>query len=83
MSDTQVIFRVDEKLLKKLDSSLKASGFRTRNEWFRNAARNFLEEVERKKALKLVEGLTVKGVTEEDVALMVREWREKYKAQKD
>lgn len=82
MTDAQVIFRVDEKLLKKLDSSLKASGFRTRNEWFRNAARNFLEEMERKKALKLVEELTVKGMSEGDVALMVKEWREKYKAEK-
>lgn len=82
MSDAQIIFRVDEKLLKKLDDSLKASGFKTRNEWFRNAARNFLEEIERKKALKLVEELTVKGMSEEEVALMVKEWREKYKAQK-
>lgn len=80
MSDTQVIFRIDAELLEKLDSSLKGSGFKTRNEWFRNEVRNFLEEIERKKALRLVDRLAVEGMTEEDVALMVKEWREKYKA---
>lgn len=79
MADAQVIFRIDEKLLKKLDNSLRVSGFKTRNEWFRNEVRNFLEEIERKKALKLVDRLAVEGMSEEDVALMVREWREKYK----
>ena len=80
MTDTQVIFRIEEKLLEKLDSSLKASGFKTRNEWFRNEIRTFLEEMERKKSLKLLDRLTVEGMTESDVALMVKEWRQKYKA---
>ena len=79
MTDTQVIFRIEEKLLEKLDSSLKASGFKTRNEWFRNEIRTFLEEMERKKSLKLLDRLTVEGMTENDVALMVKEWRQKYK----
>lgn len=79
MADAQVMFRVDKKLLEKLDSSLKAAGFKTRNEWFRNEVRSFLEEVERKKALKLIDRLTIEGMTEEDVAQMVNEWRQKYK----
>lgn len=80
MGEVQVIFRVNEKLLKKLDSSLKVTGFRTRNEWFRHKVRDFLEDIERKNAMKSVERLTVEGMSEEDIALMVKEWREKYKA---
>ena len=79
MGDVQVIFRVDEELLKKLDSSLKATGFKTRNEWFRHEVRDFLEDVERKKAMKLIERLTVEGMSEGDIASMLKEWREKYK----
>lgn len=79
MSDTQIIFRIDKELIKKLDSSLNASGFKTRNEWFRNTVRNFLEEMERKKTLSLVKRLAIEGMTEDDVVLMVKEWREKYK----
>lgn len=74
-----MIFRVNEKLLKKLDSALETSGFKTRNEWFRHEIRNFLEEIERKQALKLLDKLTVAGMSEEDVAFMVKEWRGKYK----
>lgn len=80
MSDVQVIFRVNKELLKKLDSSLKDTGFKTRNEWFRHEIRDFLEDIERKRVLKVIERLTVEGMTEEDVAFMVKEWREKYKA---
>lgn len=79
MSDTQIIFRIDKELIKKLDNSLNASGFKTRNEWFRNTVRNFLEEMERKKTLSLVKRLAIEGMTEDDVVLMVKEWREKYK----
>ncbi len=79
MTETQVIFRIDEKLLKRLDSALKVSGFKTRNEWFRHEIRDFLEEIERKHALNLVDKLTIPGISEEDVALMVKEWHEKHK----
>jgi hypothetical protein len=74
MGDVQVIFRVDDRVLKKLDESLKASGFKTRNEWFRHQVRDFLEEMEQRK----VERLTLEGMTEEEVARMVREWRGRY-----
>jgi metal-responsive CopG/Arc/MetJ family transcriptional regulator len=77
MGDVQVIFRVDDGLLKRLDASLKESGFKTRNEWFRHQVRSFLEEAERRKAMKLVERLTVEGMTEDEVVQMVREWKGK------
>ncbi len=79
MADVQVIFRVDKEMLGELDATLMASGFKTRNEWFRHEVREFLEEMERKRAMKLIEKLTVEGMGEAEVALMVREWREKYK----
>jgi metal-responsive CopG/Arc/MetJ family transcriptional regulator len=74
MTETQVLFRVDSELLKELDSSLSSSGFKTRNEWFRNVVRNFLEDAERKSLLKKLERLKV-DMTDEDVAEMVRAWK--------
>ncbi len=49
MAETQVISRLDKRLLKDFDETLKISGFKIRNEWFRAAIREFLEDVERKK----------------------------------
>ena len=77
MTETQVLFRVDSDMLKELDSTLSSVGFKTRNEWFRNAIRNFLEDVERKKLLKRLESLKVDGLTDSEVAEMVRAWRNK------
>jgi len=77
MTETQVIFRVDDRMLRSLDRFLKISGFRTRNEWFRSKVREFLEDMERGKALKAVKKLTVKGVTEEETLRMVKDWRKK------
>lgn len=82
MTDTQVIFRVDNKLLKKLDKSISQAGFKTRNEWFRNAIRNYLEEVERKRALKDIQKLKVEDVSEEEILEMVKTWRKKKGATK-
>ena len=76
MTETQVLFRVDSDMLKELDSTISGSGFKTRNEWFRNVVRNFLEDVERKKLLKKLEMLNVEGLTEAEVAKMVKTWRE-------
>jgi len=45
MTETQVIFRLEKGLLKEFDETLKMSGFKTRNEWFRAAIRVFLEDV--------------------------------------
>lgn len=80
MAETQVIFRIDNKMLRKFDSILKLSGFRTRNEWFRSKVREFLEDMARKEALKAVRALTVKGMTEKEILEMVKGWR-KEKAQ--
>ncbi|MBU2559660.1 nucleotidyltransferase family protein [archaeon] len=43
MTEAQVIFRVDKKLLARLDASLPPRGFKTRNEWFRHELREFLD----------------------------------------
>ena len=75
MTETQVLFRVDSDMLKELDSTISGSGFKTRNEWFRNVVRNFLEDVERRKLLKKLESLNVEGLTEAEVAEMVKAWR--------
>ena len=62
-------------MLESLDASLKNSGFRTRNEWFRAAVRHFLDGMERKEALRRLEKLTVNGMTDGEAAALVREWR--------
>ena len=75
MTDTQVLFRVDSDLLKELDTSISGSGFKTRNEWFRSIVRDFLEDVERKKLQKKLEALNVDDMSEEEVAEMVKSWK--------
>ncbi len=55
------------------------SGFKTRNEWFRASIRVFLEDIERKKVLKKLRKLEVKGLEEKDVEEMVNEWRSEKK----
>ncbi len=75
MAETQVIFRLDRRILKELDESLKLSGFKTRNEWFRTAIREFLEDIERKKVIKRLKRLEIKGLEEKDLAEMVSKWR--------
>ncbi len=79
MTETQIIFRLDKRLLKEFDETLKISGFKTRNEWFRAAIREFLEEVERKKVLQKFRKLEVKGLEEKDIEEMVSRWRSEKK----
>ncbi|NJD54688.1 MAG: hypothetical protein FIB07_17745 [Candidatus Methanoperedens sp.] len=79
MTETQIIFRLDKRLLKEFDETLKISGFKTRNEWFRAAIREFLEDVERKKVLQKLRKLEVKGLEEKDIKEMVSKWRSEKK----
>ena len=79
MTETQVIFRLEKRILKEFDETLKMSGFKTRNEWFRAAIRVFLEDVERKKVLKKLRKLEVKGLEEKDVEEIVNGWRSEKK----
>ncbi len=75
MTETQVIFRLEKRLLKEFDETLKMAGFKTRNEWFRASIRVFLEDVERKKVLSKLRKLEVEGLDETDIEKMVNEWR--------
>ena len=77
MAETQVLFRVEEELLRALDRILSAEGFKTRNEWFRAQIRKALEDAKRERAAGLLDRLTVEGVREDDIVDMVREWRSK------
>ncbi|MCX9009621.1 MAG: ribbon-helix-helix domain-containing protein [Candidatus Methanoperedens sp.] len=79
MAETQVIFRLDKRLLKEFDDTLKISGFKTRNEWFRAAIREFLDDVERKKVLQKLRKLEVKGLEEKDIEELVSKWRSEKK----
>jgi metal-responsive CopG/Arc/MetJ family transcriptional regulator len=79
MTETQIIFRLDKRLLKEFDETLKISGFKTRNEWFRAAIREFLEDVERKKVLQKLRKLEIKGLEEKDIEEMVSKWRSEKK----
>ena len=75
MVETQVIFRLDKRLLKEFDDTLEMSGFKTRNEWFRAAIRKFLDDIERKKALQKLKKIEVEGLEEKDIEQMVNRWR--------
>jgi len=79
MNETQIIFRLDQRLLKEFDETLKISGFKTRNEWFRAAIREFLNDVEHKQVLKKLSNLEVKGLEEKDIDEMVSKWRSEKK----
>ena len=77
MAETQVLFRVEKELLRALDRILSVEGFKTRNEWFRAQIRKALEDAKRRRAVGLLDRLTVEGVQEDDIVDMVREWRSK------
>ena len=79
MTETQVIFRLDKKILKELDDVLKISGFKTRNEWFRATIRDFMANMERKKVLQMLKKLEVKGLDEKDIVEMIDKWRSEKK----
>ncbi|MHB8586867.1 MAG: hypothetical protein ACYDDF_13650 [Thermoplasmatota archaeon] len=42
MAEKQVLFRLEGKLLSKLDKKLTAEGYKTRNKWFREAVSGYL-----------------------------------------
>jgi len=77
LADTQVILRVDKEILAELDKHLSKHGFKTRNEWFRAKVREFIEDSRKREMLKTLSKLDAKGVNEEDIVQMVREWRRK------
>ena len=79
MAETQIIFRLDKTILKELDESLKISGFKTRNEWFRAVIRDFLGDIEREKVLRKLKKLEIKGLEDEDIAEMIDKWRHEKK----
>lgn len=41
MAERQVLFRLDDDLLQRLDRRLAERGYRTRNAWFRDVVRDF------------------------------------------
>ena len=79
MAETQIIFRLDKTILKELDESLKISGFKTRNEWFRAVIRDFLGDIEREKVLRKLKKLEIKGLEDKDIAEMIDKWRHEKK----
>jgi metal-responsive CopG/Arc/MetJ family transcriptional regulator len=79
MAETQIIFRLDKKIIKELDESLKISGFKTRNEWFRAVIRDFLGDREREKVLRKLKKLEIKGLEDKDIAEMIDKWRHEKK----
>jgi len=77
MSESQIIFRLEYRLLKRFDQNLKKFGFKSRNEWFRTKVREFLEEMERRETLRTMNKFTIKDMTEDDVIKMIDDWRKK------
>ena len=79
MSESQIIFRLEGRLLKRFDQNLKRFGFKSRNEWFRTKVREFLEEMEKRETLRSMNKFAVKDMTEEDIIKMIDDWRAKQK----
>ena len=77
MSETQIIFRLEDKLLKRFDQNLKKFGFKSRNEWFRTKVREFLDEMERRETLRALNKFAVQDMNEDDVVKMIDSWRRK------
>ena len=77
MSESQIIFRLEDRLLKRFDQNLKRIGFKSRNEWFRTKVREFLEDIERRETLRAMNKFAIKDMTEEDVVKMIEDWRKK------
>ena len=77
MSESQIIFRLEDRLLKRFDQNLKRIGFKSRNEWFRTKVREFLEEMEQRETQKIMNKFAVKDMNEEDVVNMINDWRKK------
>jgi len=44
--DKQVLFRLDETLLNRLDRVLGSAGYKTRNAWFKEVVENYLAKNE-------------------------------------
>ena len=79
MAETQIIFRLDKKIPEDLDESLKISGFKTRNEWFRAVIRDFLGDREKEKVLRKLKKLEIKGLEDKDISEMIDKWRHEKK----
>jgi metal-responsive CopG/Arc/MetJ family transcriptional regulator len=77
MSESQIIFRLEDTLLKRFDQNLKKIGFKSRNEWFRTKVREFLEEMDRRETIRSLNKFATKDMTEEDVVKMIEDWRNK------
>jgi metal-responsive CopG/Arc/MetJ family transcriptional regulator len=77
MAENQILFRVSKETLDELDEAISVRGFKTRNEWLRAQIRLFLEETRQSRLQELLDKTTTKGVREEDIVAMVKEWREK------
>ena len=72
-----MILRIDREILNELDAHLTKEGFKTRNEWFRTKVREFIEESKKKRMLGKLDKLTVKGITEDEIVEMVKDWRKR------
>jgi metal-responsive CopG/Arc/MetJ family transcriptional regulator len=77
MAENQILFRVPKETLDELDEAISVRGFKTRNEWLRAQIRLFLEETRQSRLRELLDKTTTKGIREEDIVAMVKEWREK------
>lgn len=75
MAETQVLFRLEKRLLDALDESLPWQGFKTRNEWFRAQVRRAVEESRQRRLSGVLDRLTIEGIREEDIVELVRQWR--------
>ena len=74
MTTSQVIFRLDRNILKRLDGEIKSKGYRNRNEWFHSIVRRTIQSDE--EFLKhMAEIAREKGITDEEVMKACREVR--------
>jgi metal-responsive CopG/Arc/MetJ family transcriptional regulator len=68
MATELITFKMDDKLLKEVDRTVKESGFHNRTEFIRNALREKVDEAKMKEAMKkfsYIKGSIKKNITEE------------------
>jgi len=79
MAESQVILRLDPKILKELDRRIAVRGYGTRSEWLRDQVRRFLEVEARRDMAKRLQEVDVRPMSEGEIVAMVKGWRRRGK----
>lgn len=74
MATSQVVFRIDTTILRRLDGEIQSKGYKSRNEWFRSIVRRTIE-ADDEFLKRIAELAREKGITDEQVMKACRKAR--------